>query len=97
MSTPPLTRILQDLIERSRRQPEQPVDFLLSHGLHIHVSCFAKTNSYDLKLSRADTCPSLDEWHTVIMHWPYPVMSTPIQEGNALKGTVPGAVQLRLL
>lgn len=66
-----LSNLLEDMISLARAHAGVPMKRHLHEGLTIEVR--AVSNEIRLTISREDKYPSMDEWRTIMNHFPYPV------------------------
>ncbi len=66
-----LQPVLSDLINRAREIPDIPQGYTFEDGLRVEV--LAHDGRYHLQLSRGDEFPSVEEFQTVLAHWPKPI------------------------
>lgn len=99
MST--LTHILEDQLAEARTNAGTGIRRKLKNGLRIVLLC--RSNEVVVVLWRTDAHPSLQEWETVMKHFPYttPKITPQKKEKNgkfAIVGTVPSQrlMQLKL-
>lgn len=67
-----LSQILEDQLAIAQRNAGTRIIRRLKGGLRIEL--VTVSNEVRLTLARDDKYPSLQEWVTVMAHWPYPVM-----------------------
>jgi hypothetical protein len=87
-----LSHILEDQLAEARLNAGTKIHRKLKSGLHIVILC--RSDQVIVSLWRADTHPSLQEWDTVMKHFPYntPSITPEKKEKNgkfAIVGTVP--------
>lgn len=66
-----LTLLLEDQLAEARTNAGRKIVRRLPGGLRIEIECVS--NDVRLTLTRDDTFPSIQEWLTLIDHFPYAV------------------------
>ena len=82
-----LTHILEDQLDEARREAGRKIVRKLKNGLRIEMT--ALNGVIYLTLTRDNQYPSLQEWETVIRHFPYYVPKTaPLSEQTGSRFTM---------
>lgn len=97
-----LCNMLEDMIAAAKTKAGTPIRRQLHKGLRIEI--VSVSTALRLTLVRENAYPSMDEWDTVVRHFPYPIQATyplPRQEGNrhtlSARIPAPGVMELKYL